>query len=89
MMIYEDTSILTGGGEMRRFLRWFKGHLAVLHRHERAQDLIEYALIAAMLSLMVVAASGSVAIQIATGFSNVGEKMKRHVDHGLHLGWYK
>ena len=74
---------------MLRLLRWFKGHLAVLHQHDRAQDLIEYALIAAMISLMVVAASGSVAIQIATGFSNVGEKFKRHADRGLHLGWYK
>jgi len=74
---------------MLKLLRWFKGHLAVLHHHDRAQDLIEYALVAAMLSMMVVAASGSVAIQIATGFSNVGEKFKRHVDNGLHLGWYK
>jgi len=74
---------------MLKLLRWFKGHLAALHHHERAQDLIEYALVAAMLSLMVVAASGSVAVQVATGFSNVGEKFKKHVDNGLHLGWYK
>lgn len=74
---------------MLKWLRWFKGHLTVLHHHDRAQDMIEYALITAMLSLMVVAVSGSVAIQIATGFSNVGEKFKKHADHGLHLGWYK
>lgn len=74
---------------MLKLLRWFKGHLAALHQHDRAQDMIEYALIAAMLSLMIVAVSGSVAIQIATGFSNVGEKVKKHVDNGLHLGWYK
>ena len=77
------------GGEMLKLLRWFKEHVAALHHQDRAQDMIEYALVAAMLSLMVVAVSGSVAIQIATGFSNVGEKMKKHVDNGLHLGWNK
>jgi Flp pilus assembly pilin Flp len=74
---------------MPKWAHWLKGHLSGLHRSERAQDLIEYAMIAAMLSLMVVAASGSVAFQISTGFSNLGEKFKKHMDNGLHLGWYK
>jgi len=74
---------------MLKLRRWFKGHLSALHHGDQAQDMIEYALVAAMLSLMVVAVSGSVAFQIATSASNVGEKFKKHVDHGLHLGWYK
>ncbi|MFB3920669.1 MAG: Flp family type IVb pilin [Terriglobia bacterium] len=70
-------------------MRWLREHLALLHRHERAQDLVEYALIAAMVSLMVVSASGSIALQVTTSISNVGQKFKKHADKGLHLGWYK
>jgi Flp pilus assembly pilin Flp len=51
--------------------------------------LLEYALIAAMVSFMVVASAGSVALQIEKGITNVGKKFKTHVDHGLHKGWYK
>lgn len=70
-------------------LQAIKERLSALHQGERAQDLIEYALIAAMISFMVVAAAGSVAVQIEVGISSVGKKFKDHVDHGLHKGWYK
>ncbi|MGH6628214.1 MAG: Flp family type IVb pilin [Burkholderiales bacterium] len=74
---------------MSKGLQWLKERLSALHGGERAQDLIEYALIAAMVSFMVVAVSGSVAYQISTGATNVGKKFKTHVDRGLHKGWYK
>jgi len=74
---------------MSQWVRWLKGQSAALHRGERAQDLLEYALIAAMVSFMVVASAGSVALQIEKGITNVGKKFKTHVDHGLHKGWYK
>jgi len=74
---------------MPKWVHWLKGHLSGLHRGDRAQDLLEYALIAAMVSFMVMASAGSVALQIEKGISNVGKKFKTHVDHGLHKGWYK
>jgi Flp pilus assembly pilin Flp len=74
---------------MPKWLAWVIDRLSVLHREDQGQDLIEYALTVALLSLVVVAASGSLAIQISTGMSSVGEKFKKHADHGLHLGWYK
>ena len=74
---------------MLKRLQWLKARLSALHRGERAQDLIEYALIGAMVSLMVVAAAGSLAVQIEVGMSHVGKKFKDHVDNGLHKGWYK
>jgi Flp pilus assembly pilin Flp len=74
---------------MPKWLEWAQENLSALHRGNRGQDLIEYALTAALLSLMVVAASGTVAVQISMGMSSVAVKFKKHADRGLHLGWYK
>ena len=54
-----------------------------------AQDLIEYALIAAMFVLVCSVALTPVTQAVNNGISSVGKKFKEHVDQGLHKGWYK
>jgi pilus assembly protein Flp/PilA len=42
-----------------------------LHRQESGQDLIEYALVAALIALAAIAGMNNVASAINTGFSNI------------------
>ena len=49
--------------------------LAALHREEDGQDLIEYALIAALIALAATVGMGSVATAINTAFSSIGAKL--------------
>ena len=58
-------------------------------REDAAQDLIEYALLTALLALMCTAAISPVAQALNTGVENIHKKFKDHVDRGLHKGWYK
>jgi pilus assembly protein Flp/PilA len=58
----------------RRFTSW-KGLLSELGREESGQDLIEYALIAALVALAAVVGMGSVATAINTAFSSIGAKL--------------
>jgi Flp pilus assembly pilin Flp len=70
-------------------LRFLRERLCAFRAETLAQDLMEYALLAALLSLLVVAASAAVATTMNSTASKMGHKFKNHVDRGLHLGWYK
>ncbi|MFB3921059.1 MAG: Flp family type IVb pilin [Terriglobia bacterium] len=50
--------------------------LAELHREDSGQDLIEYALIAALIALAATVGMGSVATAINEAFSSIGAKLK-------------
>ncbi len=49
--------------------------LVALHREDSGQDLIEYALIAALIALAATVGMGSVATAINTAFSKIGQKL--------------
>lgn len=49
--------------------------LKKLHKEDSGQDLIEYALIAALIAVGSVAAMGALATNISTEFSRVGAKL--------------
>jgi len=66
-----------------------KQHLSRFHLQDAAQDLIEYALIAAMFALMAGVVLTPVTQVLNNGVTKVGKKFKEHVDQGLHKGWYK
>ena len=53
--------------------------LIQLHREDSGQDLIEYALIAALIALSAVAGMGSVAKALNDIFSSVGEKIHAYI----------
>ena len=50
-----------------------------LHREDSGQDLIEYALIAALIALSAVAGMGSVAKGLNDIFSSVGAKIQAYI----------
>ncbi len=52
-----------------------RGLLAELNREDSGQDLIEYALIAALIALAATVGMGSVATAINTAFSSIGAKL--------------
>lgn len=52
--------------------------LVRLHREDSGQDLIEYALIAALIALAATFGMGSVAKAINDAFSSIGEKLKSY-----------
>jgi len=61
--------------------KWFsrvKGSLVELHRGESGQDLIEYALIAALIALAATVGMGTVAKAINTAFSSIGTKVTNY-----------
>lgn len=60
-------------------------------REDAGQDLIEYALVAALLGLMSAAALSPVAQALNNGVNTVEKKFKKHThqDSGKHKGWYK
>ncbi len=49
--------------------------LRLFHNEESGQDLIEYALVAALIALAAVAGMNTVASQINNGFSVIGSKL--------------
>ena len=58
--------------------KWFarvKSSLVELHRGDSGQDLIEYALIAALIALAATVGMGTVATAINTAFSSIGAKL--------------
>ena len=55
-----------------------KGTLVELHREDSGQDLIEYALIAALIALAATVGMGSVAKAINTAFSSIGQKLTNY-----------
>jgi len=52
-----------------------KGHFWALLNNCRGQDLIEYALVAAMIGLGAVAAMSRLAEQIISAFSSIGQQL--------------
>lgn len=60
---------------MNRCYMKVKEALTTLHREETGQDLIEYALIAALIALAATVGMGSVAKAINTAFSSIGAKL--------------
>jgi pilus assembly protein Flp/PilA len=57
----------------------FKNTLSSLLRDESGQDLIEYALVAALIALGATAAMTTLAGSISTAFSTVGSKLNTAV----------
>ena len=60
---------------MKNLLLNAKHTLTLLHREESGQDLIEYALIAALIALAATVGMGSVAKAINVAFSSIGAKL--------------
>jgi pilus assembly protein Flp/PilA len=64
---------------MRALMVNIKDVLAVLHREDSGQDLIEYALVAALIALAATAGMSTVATAINQAFSAVGAKLGQYV----------
>ena len=67
---------------MKRTTAWFSylGHqLREVDREDSGQDLIEYALIAALIGLSAVIGMGSVAKAVNDIFSSIGEKINSYI----------
>ena len=60
---------------MKNLVLFVMDRLIALREEESAQDLIEYALVAALIALAAVAGMNFVAVQINSGFSLVGNKL--------------
>jgi pilus assembly protein Flp/PilA len=60
-------------------MTYFKNTLSNLLRDESGQDLIEYALVAALIALGATAAMTTLAGSISTAFSTVGSKLNTAV----------
>ncbi len=63
---------------MKNLLLNARHPLALLHGEESGQDLIEYALIAALIALAATVGMGSVAKAINTAFSSIGQKLTNY-----------
>ena len=63
---------------MKKLLLNARHSLALLHAEESGQDLIEYALIAALIALAATVGMGSVAKAINTAFSSIGQKLTNY-----------
>ncbi len=72
---------------MREWAGRVRRTLVGLRGKESGQDLIEYALLAAIIALIAVAALSPVAKVFNASMSSVGSKLHKHV--GKHLGWSK
>jgi pilus assembly protein Flp/PilA len=64
---------------MRGLISNLKSVLVTLHREESGQDLIEYALIAALIALAATVGMGVVATAINTAFNSIGTKLGQYV----------
>ena len=63
---------------MKKLLLSARPTLTLLHREESGQDLIEYALIAALIALAATVGMGSVAKALNTAFSSIGQKLTNY-----------
>jgi len=60
-------------------MNWIKRVLATLHQEESGQDLIEYALLAALIALAATVGMGVVASNINNAFGKIGSKLSANV----------
>ena len=60
---------------MRYLVHYTQSVIASLHEETDGQDLIEYALVAALIALAAVAGMNFVAVQINSGFSLIGNRL--------------
>ena len=60
-------------------MNWTKRDLATLHREESGHDLIEYALLAALIALAATVGMSVVASDINNAFSKIGSKLSVNV----------
>ena len=60
---------------MKSFLR----QIAALHHDESGQDLIEYALVAALIAFAAIAGMNYVAAEINNAFSKIGNKLSNAI----------
>ena len=63
---------------MRKYFLRLERSLAELHREESGQDLIEYALVAALIALAATVGMGTVATAINKAFSSIGAKVANY-----------
>lgn len=63
---------------MTKRFTYLRSLLAEMHREESGQDLIEYALIAALIALAATVGMGTVATAINTAFSAIGTKLTNY-----------
>ena len=63
---------------MKKWMAGAKSVLVGLHREDSGQDLIEYALIAALIALAATVGMGSVATAVNTAFSSIGAKLTNY-----------
>jgi len=64
---------------MRGWISNMKDVLVTLHREDSGQDLIEYALVAALIALAAVVGMKQVANAINLAFINIGQKLNSAV----------
>ena len=64
---------------MREWIRKTQDVFARLHREDSGQDLIEYALIAALIALGAIVGMGFVASAINNAFNSIGSKLSNAV----------
>lgn len=60
-------------------MNWTKWVLATLHQEESGQDLIEYALLAALIALAATVGMSVVASNINNAFGKIGSKLSANV----------
>lgn len=60
-------------------IKSFAHYLAALHQDESGQDLIEYALVAALIAFAAVAGMNYVASEINNAFSKIGNKLNNAI----------
>jgi pilus assembly protein Flp/PilA len=56
-------------------MKSFLHHVVALHHDESGQDLIEYALVAALIAFAAIFGMNYVALELNTAFSKIGNKL--------------
>jgi pilus assembly protein Flp/PilA len=75
LRVLREPVLLGGQVSMLTLFSNLSDRLSVLHREELGQDLIEYAMVAALLTLAAIAGLPSVANVIMTALSAIGSKV--------------
>jgi pilus assembly protein Flp/PilA len=64
---------------MRKSLKLIRARLTGFHRNDSGQDLIEYALLAALIALAATVGMNTVASDINNAFNKIGSKLSNAV----------